>query len=956
MLFELGVYFYMLRYCARNKVRLISLLTIIVYTLGATLPGFLSSSWASSTSANQVTKGLIKDDFQGDLKKQKNKEEVKKADKSKMMKTASKAQLPFIANAGQIKDKRVKFSATTFAGEVFVTDQGEIVYHLPKTEKEADIKTKLNRKEAKNRLERTAPEKSSQSKDNKGWVLKESLVGIGDKQLSPKGNHKSSTNVNFFRGKNQQEWLTDIEAYRSVDYGEVYDGIDLSLRAYGSNVEKIFTVNPGAKVQDIKVKIDGGTSLQINQQGELEVGTGYGVVKFSEPVAYQRKNGIKEKVEVGYYIKDGYYGFEVGNYDKTRPLIIDPLLASSFLGGIDASTYINSVIVDDHGNVYVVGVTDYPWFPDNVGLYDLSTGGMEGFIAKFNNDLSDIVAFAYIGGNNYEDIASIDIDQNGNIYVAGQTWSTDFPTTTGAYKSGTETTSAEGFIAKFSSNLDILLASTLIGGDRSDGVTSLLVNSGEVFITGDTYSSDFPSTNGELYKHTNGINVNGFVARLDDKLENLLCSSYFGGSANEYHSEIAIDKNGHIFITGDTTSADLPTTQGAYDQSYNNEFDVFISRFNWSLQLLNSTYVGGSDGESVYSLVIDDNGDVLISGHTTSEDYPTTVDAFDRVFDRSLNGQNGNFDEDIFVSKFDNSLSTLKASTFIGGDGHDYNGELTIDRSGNVYITGCTESEDFPVTLGSYDQSYNGWSDGFISLLDSELTGLYASTFIGGDDDDDLPWAITLDKNGNVYIVGSTYSYDYPTTVNAYDRYYSGWDESFISKFSPGLSVDPISGLNAAGKLSAFSLDDIDRLLSFVADPVDSATGAYFDEQTPITVTGAIPISFSMSYNSLLLNEGSMGIGWGHNFETRLESLPNEDVVVHWNANRANRFIYNGFDEFVSMDKATLFDNLEKNEDGSYSLYRRDQSIHNFNANGQLTEYKNGHGQSLKMVMMRQVD
>ena len=245
-----------------------------------------------------------------------------------------------------------------------------------------------------------------------------------------------------------------------------------------------------------------------------------------------------------------------------------------------------------------------------------------------------------------------------------------------------------------------------------------------------------------------------FVSKLNSGLTSLLASTYLGGSNYEVLWQVGIsltlDTSGNVYVTGYTYSSNFPTTSGAYDTSFNGYYDVFVSKLDGGLtSLLASTFLGGSDFDSGYSLALDTSGNVYVTGYTSSTDFPTTSGAYDTSFNGGYN--------DVFVSKLNSGLTSLLASTFLGGSGYDYGNSLTLDTSGNVYVTGWTDSTDFPTTSGAYDTSYNGGGvsvgDVFVSKLDSGLTSLLASTYLGGSGSD-LGNSLTLDTSGNVYVTG----------------------------------------------------------------------------------------------------------------------------------------------------------------------------------------------------------
>jgi hypothetical protein len=241
-----------------------------------------------------------------------------------------------------------------------------------------------------------------------------------------------------------------------VNLGEVYQGIDVKLKAHGNNVEKLFYVKPGAKPETINIKLSGAKEIRVAENGELEVETEQGTVRFSKPVAFQEDEGKKEFVETAYVLRGDEYGFNVGDYDRTRELVIDPILAATFLGGSNSES-VDAIALDSTGNVYVTGQTDSSNFPGIVpGSADSTLGGHEGFVAKLNVDLSSILAATFLGGNDSDEARAIALDSTGNVYVAGDTTSADFPGVGPGSADRVSGAFGDGFIAKLDAHLSAL--------------------------------------------------------------------------------------------------------------------------------------------------------------------------------------------------------------------------------------------------------------------------------------------------------------------------------------------------------------------------------------------------------------------------------------------------------------------------------------------------------------------
>ena len=765
---------------------------------------------------------------------------------------------------------------------MFVTKEGEIVYSLPKSENSGDRSQESDVRIQGCRSELRSPNGCAiQDTDNhfrvscimhqtshiyctncllsnlsyndrqntQGVAIKETLVGGRVQEIT--GNEKAVTKVSYFKGNDPSQWKTNISTYGVVSLGEVYDGIELKLKAYGNNVEKLFCVKPDANPEQIKISLNGiqpsgnppplspsarGTGgcppmagagggfvgargLWVNEHGELVAETELGPVKFTKPVAYQEINGKRVDVSVEYRIQNPEdriqkselnpksaivrlsahdevqnrkskivnhkctYGFTVASYDKSHDLIIDPLLASTYLGGSNSDHGWQSLALDTSGNVYVTGHTESTNFPTTSGAYDTSfNGSNDVFVSKLNSGLTSLLASTYLGGSSADYGHSLALDTSGNVYVTGYTESTNFPTTSGAYDTSFNGGNEDVFVSKLDGGLTSLLASTYVGGSGADyGHSLALDTSGNVYVTSYTRSTDFPTTSGAYDTSSNGSN-DVFVSKLNSGLTSLLASTYVGGSGADQGYAITLDTSGNVYVTGLTYSSDFPTTSGAYDTSFNGGIDVFVSKLNGELtSLLASTYLGGSGADLGWSLTFDTSGNVYVTGHTESTNFPTTSGAYDTSFNGGM---------DVFVSKLNGELTSLLASTFLGGSSADNGLSLALDTSGNVYVTGWTQSTDFPTTSGAHDTSFNGGSyDVYVSKLNSGLTSLLASTYLGGSSNDYVTY-LALDTSGNVYVRGYTESTDFPTTSEAYDTSFNGGSyDVFVSKLDGNLSA-----------------------------------------------------------------------------------------------------------------------------------------------------------------------
>ena len=677
------------------------------------------------------------------------------------------ARLPFIENRGQV-NKEVAYYAPTFGGTVFVTKKGEIVYSLPKMEK----KTKK------------AGFKDKRKSISKGVALRETFVGISSVKV--KGECPSSARVNYFKGKDKSRWQRNLPTFLEVTFGKVYKGVSLTLRAHGNNVEKIFTVTPGINPKGLKIHLRGAKGLAIGKDGTLKVATALGEVSFTAPVAYQvDPNGNRKKVKVAYrLIGKDRYGFAVGVYDRTRPLVIDPLLASTYLGG-SGDDQIKAIALDSAGNVYVAGSTSSADFPKKAGVYTDLKGSTDAFISKLNSDLTTLIASTYLGGSDADKITALALDGNGNVYVSGTTESSDFSTTSDAYSKDFNG-GRDIFIAKFNSDLNTLYASTYFGGSGYEEANALVLDrSGHLYITGYAWSRfDFPITNGAYDENFNeGDYPDAFISKFSSDLHTLIASTYLGGEREDYAYALALDNSGNVYVAGETYSDKFPTTSDAYEKNNGGGDDIFISKLNSDLStLIASTYLGGSNGEDPSAMAIDDNGDIFVVGETWSNNFPKSTEAYDDSYD-------GNSNPVAFIAKLSNDLKTLYGSTYLEGNDGDLSRAyaIVLGSAGYVYVAGETGSEHFPTTSNAYQKNSTGYGGAFIAKLNGSLQTLSASTYLGGGGD--KVNAIALDSAGNVVVAGGTISNDFPTTDGAYQKNYAGSTDGFITKLDANLSA-----------------------------------------------------------------------------------------------------------------------------------------------------------------------
>src|SRR6476659_1860602 len=417
--------------------------------------------------------------------------------------------IPFVANSGQA-DADVAYSAQTFAGAVFITRSGRIVYSLPPP-REPDSP----------RGEKYALRKKSSARD--GWSLTEEPVGH---RTFPAAGRLATAQVSSFIGNDPQRWRRGLATCESVSLGDVWPGISLELEARGNNMEKIFTVKPGADPSKIRMAVRGARSLRVDRSGALALTTGLGEVTFTRPAAYQEKDGARRPVEVAYALRGSGYGFRLGGYDRTLPVRIDPLVQATYLGG--GGDNASALAIDPtSGEVYVAGYTYSPNFPGTAGGAQPTHNGGEftskAFVARVNAALTELVQATYLGGSGNDFAFALTIASSGDVYVAGQTNSQDFPGTGhGAQPApGSGAFFGDAFVARLNASLTTLIQSTYLGGRTDETANALAIHpaSGDVYVAGATSSTDLPGTAGGAQPASGAeVGADAFVARLNPSL------------------------------------------------------------------------------------------------------------------------------------------------------------------------------------------------------------------------------------------------------------------------------------------------------------------------------------------------------------------------------------------------------------------------------------------------------
>jgi len=628
---------------------------------------------------------------------------------------------------------------------------------------------------------------------------------VGANPSVPEGRSPLPVRTHYFRGADPAEWHAGVPSVSEVEFADLYEGIDLLYRVTEEGVKYEFRVAAGADPSRIQVGYAGADGLAVDAAGELTVRTAAGILRDSAPVGYQGDVVVPCRFVLR---SETVVGYECPTRDVEEPLVVDPLVYATFLGG-SFLDFGDAIAIDAAGNAYVTGRANSTDFPTTPGAFDTThTGGFtDAFVAKVGPTGSTLVWATFLGGAGRADTGlAIAVDGTGGVYVAGQTDSPDFPVTIGSLDTSFSG-SSDGFLVRLRSGGDALAFGTYVGGSGGDIISSLVLDAaGNAYFTGITQSFDFPTTPGAYDSTYAGGFFDGFLAGLDSAGASLLLSTFLGGSLLNGGNAIDRDVDGNLYVAGSTNSPDFPATPGAYDTTLGGLGDGFLSKFNpTGTALLNATFLGGSSGnEGAFSVVVDAAGSAYVSGNTDAADFPTTPGAFDWTYGGST---------DTFLVKLDPAFANLEYGTYIGGSGDDSEATIRVNPAGQVYMAGQTSSPDFPVTPGAIYTTYRGGQyDAYALRLNATGTGLVYSTFLGGSLTDQ-GWGLAIDAS-SAYVVGSTNSTDFPATGGSYDTTLNGGYDAFLAKVT---LAHPIS-IDAAPSGLQVEVDGVPRTTPYVFD------------------------------------------------------------------------------------------------------------------------------------------
>jgi hypothetical protein len=615
------------------------------------------------------------------------------------------------------------------------------------------------------------------------------------------GEEPNAARFNFYKGQDPSRWRSGVESFGAVRYRGIYEGVDVVVRDASGTLEYDLVVAPGASLDQVRIRCEGADSLALAEDGSLVATTRFGELTQRFPRTWQvDASGERRAVDSRFVLLgDDTYGFVAPDRDPSRGAVVDPgLTYSSLLGGSETE-HGCGVSVDQLCGLYIAGDTNSLDFPTDPGAFDETfNGDVDTFVTRVDAIGKFLIYSTYIGGSLGDFGHGVIVDTEGYAYVTGGTKSVDYPTTLGSFD---PTPNGQGdiFVTKLSPNGQALTWSTFIGGTGEEGSLGgqgIAIDANKnVYVAAFTSSTDFPITAGALDSTFNGVS-DVTISKLSADGSALLYSTFLGGTDLDIANAIDVDANGNAFIAGWAISADYPRTAGAFGNTPNGNSNGIVSKVDANGQVLSySTFTGGSSEVVRGVAVLGD--DAFVTGYTLSTVLPVTAGAFDTT-------ANGNGDG--FVFRFNQNGTGVHYGAYLGGTELDGGNAIDTDPLGGAYVTGWTESANFPTTVTAFDTSYNGNQDAYVTRISPDGSTIDYSSFLGGSAYD-VAFAINVHDVGSVYLAGGTFSADFPTTLGALDTTINGKEDLFMVLLPAGPQACP-----AAAAMATYGASEMDSL------------------------------------------------------------------------------------------------------------------------------------------------
>jgi hypothetical protein len=652
------------------------------------------------------------------------------------------------------------------------------------------------------RLARASVSKRPRSIEGKAKsaMLRMKLVGAkSDAQIQ--GEEALVGKVNYLTGSDKSKWHTDIPTYGQVRYDEVWPGVDMLWHGNNRQPEYDFIVAPTTAPSAIRISFAGAESLSLDKTGNLLLKTRVGTLTQKAPEIYQETASGRHTVAGRYVLlSEQEVGFEVGAYDTSAPLTIDPqLLYATFYGGTGRDS-IEDIAVDNSGNAYVTGFTlSSDLVLENPFQSSLNSSAEDAFVVKLNPAGTDIVYATYLGGSDSASASSIAVTSDGRACVTGNTDNSgntgNFPITPSAYQdngSNLGDRNVDAFVTMLTAEGNGLVYSTFLGGNDSDGANGIAVDPGNrIYVVGETFSNNFPTKNAfQRNPGGRGQHRDAFVAKFDPSQSgnsSLVYSSFLGGDGGSaigtFGRDIAATAAGVAFVVGQTDSTDFPVKSSSslppFQASRSGVTDGFVAKVSPTGSLIYATYFGGNGDDVINGIAVDSVERAYVIGTTFANGSTFPLK---NAFDSTRNGA------DAFVAKFNADGTALFYSTFLGGTSSENGNGIAIDSAGDAYVTGTGARAGFPIVNGFSPSLSTGAFGSFIAKIEpSDATGtttpklLYSDMFGSGT----TSLAVALDAKGEVFLAGAVVANnDFHATAGSFQQALKGTEDGVVLKVS----------------------------------------------------------------------------------------------------------------------------------------------------------------------------
>lgn len=564
--------------------------------------------------------------------------------------------------------------------------------------------------------------------------------------------------------------ITYKDQLNELWYHNIQPGIHVKYFLTESGALKYDVIlEPGTQAKDVGVHLTGASFQKIDRHGRLIISTPWGKSRDEAPVSFMESMTERSMIRSSYSLTNSNrLSFEVEATPTTgEKLIIDPITMSwsSFLHSASSDDYMIAVVRDGAGFVYVAGYTETPSFPVTSGVYQGSFAGqIDAYVAKMSPDGDNLLWSTYLGGSNWDLAHALDIDSDGNLYVGGYTASSDFPITQTAAQTIMRGYS-DGFVACLSPDGSTLQYATYLGGTDRDYLYDLVSDStGNVIVCGYTFSYNFPITSGAYDGSYNGFG-DGYVACISPDGNQILFSSYIGGTGFDICQAVDWAPDGTIGVVGNTNSTDLPVHQPLQNSlnlgNGNGTDDGFFLKLNHNAsQLLTGTFIGGSGSDGVYAIQSNTAGEWFLAGNTFSANLVPTYSAYQTSYQGA---------GDVFIMRLDATGTSAIYSTYLGGTDVDYVKSIVVDEDDEAYVVGATRSTDWPVTGGLFGPS--GQYDTYLTHVNADASVINSSTLMGGSYNDypRSPSSVSL-HGSTITIAVTTHSPNIQSAGNGYQK------------------------------------------------------------------------------------------------------------------------------------------------------------------------------------------